>query len=97
MIGIDGPSLVVVVGLLLLVPVTCAVAVVFLVMMHGEEDAAPCLLEDAIFVKAFCRRAVLNFFENDLLSAVWRFFLHAEGTFGISVTCSLWPNKAGLH
>lgn len=47
-------------------------------------------------LKAFLQEAALNFFGNDLLSAAWSFFHRAEGTFGISITCNLWPDKVVL-
>eukprot|EP00930_Biecheleria_cincta_P085510 TRINITY_DN7489_c0_g1_i3.p1 TRINITY_DN7489_c0_g1~~TRINITY_DN7489_c0_g1_i3.p1 ORF type:complete len:1587 (+),score=291.03 TRINITY_DN7489_c0_g1_i3:80-4762(+) len=46
--------------------------------------------------RIFCQEACRVFFANDLMSAVWDFFSCAEGTFGISVTCSLWPQKIAL-
>eukprot|EP00747_Dinoflagellata_sp_TGD_P139761 gnl/TRDRNA2_/TRDRNA2_175938_c6_seq12.p1 gnl/TRDRNA2_/TRDRNA2_175938_c6~~gnl/TRDRNA2_/TRDRNA2_175938_c6_seq12.p1 ORF type:complete len:1809 (+),score=292.10 gnl/TRDRNA2_/TRDRNA2_175938_c6_seq12:717-5429(+) len=42
-------------------------------------------------LKNFCANAVKAFFENDILSSVQTFFTRAAGTFGISVTCTLWP------
>eukprot|EP00927_Polykrikos_kofoidii_P057293 TRINITY_DN5140_c0_g1_i1.p1 TRINITY_DN5140_c0_g1~~TRINITY_DN5140_c0_g1_i1.p1 ORF type:complete len:1692 (+),score=248.08 TRINITY_DN5140_c0_g1_i1:164-5077(+) len=44
-------------------------------------------------LKSFCECACQAFFGNDLLSAVWEFFSRGDGTFGITVTSSLWPSK----
>lgn len=46
--------------------------------------------------RRFCQEACRVFFANDLMSAVWEFFSRAEGTFGVSVTCNLWPQKIAL-
>ncbi|CAK0825983.1 unnamed protein product [Prorocentrum cordatum] len=44
-----------------------------------------------IHLKNFVQRACGYFFCMDLLSTVQLFFQRAEGTFGISVSCTLWP------
>eukprot|EP00929_Paragymnodinium_shiwhaense_P114830 TRINITY_DN8334_c0_g1_i2.p1 TRINITY_DN8334_c0_g1~~TRINITY_DN8334_c0_g1_i2.p1 ORF type:complete len:1861 (+),score=397.04 TRINITY_DN8334_c0_g1_i2:77-5659(+) len=45
---------------------------------------------------SFCKAACKNFFENDLLSSVCKFFAHAEGTFGVTVTSSIYPSSIVL-
>jgi hypothetical protein len=47
-------------------------------------------------LKIFCSRACQLFFTYDTLTAVSEFFKAAEGTFGISVTCNLWPTSIVL-
>lgn len=44
----------------------------------------------------FCFAACEYFFESDLLSAAWKFFAKAQGTFGVSFTCSRWPDTVVL-
>jgi len=51
---------------------------------------------DGHVLRRFCETACEVFFQNDLLSSVWSFFRRAEGTFGVSVTCSIWPDKVVL-
>lgn len=36
------------------------------------------------------------FFQQDLLTCIHSFFKHAEGTFGVSASCTLWPSSIVL-
>eukprot|EP00441_Pelagodinium_beii_P046966 CAMPEP_0197620904 /NCGR_PEP_ID=MMETSP1338-20131121/1609_1 /TAXON_ID=43686 ORGANISM="Pelagodinium beii, Strain RCC1491" /NCGR_SAMPLE_ID=MMETSP1338 /ASSEMBLY_ACC=CAM_ASM_000754 /LENGTH=1722 /DNA_ID=CAMNT_0043190209 /DNA_START=60 /DNA_END=5225 /DNA_ORIENTATION=- len=47
-------------------------------------------------LQRFCLEACKCFCQNDMLAAVHLFFERAEGTFGISVSCNLWPEKIVL-
>ncbi|CAK0893766.1 unnamed protein product [Prorocentrum cordatum] len=49
-----------------------------------------------VHLRNFVLRACDYFFGMDLLSSVQLFFQHAEGTFGISVSCTLWPTSIVL-
>lgn len=65
----------------------------------GDADAHEALQRYVILpglIYKFCRDACKFFFSNDLMSSVWEFFRRAEGTFGISVSCSLWPETIVL-
>lgn len=53
-------------------------------------------LMDIEILTRFCWATCDYFFHNDLLTATWLFFRKAEGSFGISVTCSLWPDRIVL-
>mmetsp|Transcript_112402 Transcript_112402/g.357267 ORF Transcript_112402/g.357267 Transcript_112402/m.357267 type:complete len:1621 (+) Transcript_112402:48-4910(+) len=50
---------------------------------------------DEIF-QAFCTSACTVFFTHDLLSAVSECLHRAEGSFGVSASCSLWPTSIVL-
>jgi len=52
-------------------------------------------LSDEVMNK-FCSEACKAFFNMDLLTAIHAFFKHAEGTFGVSAVCTLWPNSIVL-
>lgn len=42
------------------------------------------------------RKAVSDFFRMDLLTSIHAFFRHADGTFGVSASCTLWPGTIVL-
>ncbi|CAE8632749.1 unnamed protein product [Polarella glacialis] len=60
------------------------------------EDFEEWEMLDGHVLQKFIVTACQVFFENDLLRSVCSFFQRAEGTFGVSVTCSIWPDKVVL-
>ncbi|CAE8615543.1 unnamed protein product [Polarella glacialis] len=72
----------------------------YLQRIVGSEKAMEAFEEwemlDGHVLRKFIATACQVFFENDLLSSVCSFFRQAEGTFGVSVTCSIWPDKVVL-
>lgn len=47
-------------------------------------------------VQRFAKATVEAFRDNDPLAATRAFFCHADGTFGLSVSCTLWPQRVVL-
>jgi len=45
---------------------------------------------------AFINSAVRAFLQQDVLTATWQFFRRAQGTFGVSVSCTAWPSSCVL-
>jgi len=67
--------------------------------LGGNREAAVALQEwqiDGQVLNDFCYEAIRAFFLHDLFTAMKMFFARAEGTFGVTASCSLWPSKCVL-
>jgi len=65
----------------------------------GSQEAVDALEQwqlEGVMLQDFCKKACNAFFQHDLLSSLNQFFERAEGTFGITASCSLWTNKVVL-
>jgi hypothetical protein len=54
------------------------------------------LIPNGAVRSSFIRGTVRAFFQQDLLTATWQFFRRAHGTFGCSVSCSVFTNTCIL-